>query len=241
MTPTRTSEGEYDLSGAIFILSGAGLSAESGLKTFRANDGLWEEHRVEDVATPEAFARNPELVQRFYNERRAAVAAAAPNAAHKALARLQAEHSAPVHLITQNIDDLLERGGARNVIHMHGEITSALCASCGHRWPAPLVMDTSLPCPACGTLGARPDIVWFGEIPYHMERIQNALEGSDLFVALGTSGNVYPAAGFSQMAQQLGIRTVELNLAASGARFDEVREGPASEIVPLWVEEILNS
>ncbi|GAA3864627.1 NAD-dependent deacylase [Celeribacter arenosi] len=224
---------------AIFILSGAGLSAESGLKTFRAEDGLWEEHRVEDVATPEAFARDPALVQRFYNERRAGVAAAQPNAAHEALARLQRDHGAPVHLVTQNIDDLLERGGARDVIHMHGEVNSALCARCGHRWEAPAVMVVGEVCVACGAPTARPDIVWFGEIPYHMEAIGAALEESDLFVAIGTSGLVYPAAGFRQMAQQHGIATLEINLAASGARFDDVREGAASRLVPDWVEEII--
>lgn len=227
--------------GTIFILSGAGLSAESGLKTFRAEDGLWEEHRVEDVATPEAFARDPELVQRFYNERRANVADAQPNAAHKALARLQKEHAAPVHLITQNIDDLLERGGAGTVVHMHGEVTRAMCAPCGHRWAAPLKMRVGEPCPACGGTLGRPDIVWFGEIPYHMEAIQTALEESDLFVALGTSGNVYPAAGFSQMARQLGIETLELNLDPSGAFFDARRIGPASQVVPEWVEDVLGS
>ncbi|WP_417249349.1 NAD-dependent deacylase [Celeribacter sp.] len=226
--------------GAILVLSGAGLSAESGLKTFRAEDGLWENYRVEDVATPEAFARDPALVQRFYNERRADVAVARPNPAHEALARLQQAHGESVHLVTQNIDDLLERGGARDVFHMHGEVNSALCAACGHRWPAPDVMEAGHPCPACGAPAARPDIVWFGEMPYHMDRIQAALEASDLFVALGTSGTVYPAAGFRQMAQQLGIRTMEINLDASGALFDEVREGPASTVVPEWVSEVLN-
>ncbi|PTQ75635.1 NAD-dependent deacylase [Celeribacter persicus] len=227
------------MKGGIFVLSGAGLSAESGLKTFRAEDGLWEDHPVEDVATPEAFARDPELVQRFYNMRREQAAKAEPNPAHRALARLQAEHDAPVYLVTQNVDDLLERGGAREVIHMHGALKDALCATCGHRWAAPMVMDIKDPCPTCGTPATRPDIVWFGEIPYHMDTIQEALEDSDLFVSIGTSGVVYPAAGFSQMARSLGIRTMELNLAASGGRFDEVREGLASVVVPDWVAEIL--
>lgn len=227
------------MTGGIFILSGAGLSAESGLKTFRAEDGLWEDHRVEDVATPEAFARDPELVQTFYNMRRAQAAEAEPNAAHQALARLQAEHGASVYLVTQNVDDLLERGGAGDVIHMHGALKDALCASCGHRWPAPMVMDVKDPCPSCGAPATRPDIVWFGEIPYHMDTIQEALEDSDLFVSIGTSGVVYPAAGFGQMARQLGIRTMELNLEASGGRFDEVRESLASTVVPQWVDEVL--
>lgn len=227
------------MKGGIFILSGAGLSAESGLKTFRAADGLWEDHRVEDVATPEAFARDPHLVQSFYNMRREQAANAVPNPAHRALARLQAEYGAPVYLVTQNVDDLLERGGAREVIHMHGALKDALCASCGHRWPAPMVMDVKDPCPSCGMPATRPDIVWFGEIPYHMEAIQDALEDCELFVSIGTSGVVYPAAGFSQMARQLGIRTMELNLEASGGRFDELREGLASTVVPDWVAEVL--
>ncbi|MBW6418379.1 NAD-dependent deacylase [Celeribacter sp. PS-C1] len=228
------------MTGGIFILSGAGLSAESGLKTFRAEDGLWEDHRVEDVATPEAFARDPELVQTFYNMRRAQAAEAEPNAAHQALARLQAAHDAPVYLVTQNVDDLLERGGARDVIHMHGALKDALCATCDHRWSAPMAMDVKDPCPSCGAPATRPDIVWFGEIPYHMDTIQEALEDSDLFVSIGTSGVVYPAAGFGQMARQLGIRTMELNLEASGGRFDEVREGLASTVVPQWVDEVLS-
>lgn len=227
------------MSGAIFILSGAGLSAESGLRTFRAADGLWEDHRVEDVATPEAFQRDPDLVQRFYNERRRQAAEAQPNAAHKALARLQKHHDAPVYLVTQNVDDLLERGGAKQVIHMHGAVMDALCAACSHRWSAPFEMHVTDPCPSCGAPKTRPDIVWFGEIPYHMDVIQDAIEDSDLFVSIGTSGTVYPAAGFGQMARQLGIRTLELNLEASNAPFDEVRVGPASDIVPAWVDEVL--
>jgi NAD-dependent deacetylase len=227
------------MSGAIFILSGAGLSAESGLRTFRAADGLWEDHRVEDVATPEAFQRDPELVQRFYNERRRQAAEAQPNAAHKALAKLQRNHNATVYLVTQNVDDLLERGGARQVIHMHGAVMDALCAKCSHRWTAPREMQVTDPCPSCGQPKTRPDIVWFGEIPYHMDMIQDAIEDSDLFVSIGTSGTVYPAAGFGHMARQLGIKTLELNLQASNAPFDEQREGKASEIVPAWVDEVL--
>lgn len=225
--------------GGIFILSGAGLSAESGLRTFRAADGLWEDHRVEDVATPEAFERDPELVQRFYNMRRAQAAAAEPNAAHEALAKLQSAHNDPVHLVTQNVDDLLERAGARKVIHMHGSLSQALCAACEARWPAPPVMNVDDPCPTCCTPATRPDIVWFGEIPYFMDEIQNALEESDLFVSIGTSGMVYPAAGFNQMARAMGIETLELTLEASGAHYDEVREGPATMEVPKWVSEVL--
>lgn len=228
------------MAGGIFILSGAGLSAESGLRTFRAADGLWEDHRVEDVATPEAFERDPELVQRFYNMRRARAAAAMPNAAHEALAKLQADYDGPVTLVTQNVDDLLERSGAREVIHMHGSVMGALCSACDHRWAAPMEMRVSDPCPSCGMSHTRPDIVWFGEIPYHMDAIQNALENSDLFVSIGTSGMVYPAAGFSQMARQLGLKTLELNLEASGAMFDAVIEGPATQVVPDWVSRVLS-
>jgi NAD-dependent deacetylase len=229
------------MTGAIFILSGAGLSAESGLRTFRAADGLWEDHRVEDVATPEAYQRDPELVQRFYNERRRQAAEALPNAAHKALAKLQKNHTSPVYLVTQNVDDLLERGGATQVIHMHGAVMDALCAACAHRWQAPREMHVNDPCPSCGAAKTRPDIVWFGEIPYHMDVIQDAIEASDLFVSIGTSGTVYPAAGFGQMARQLGIKTLELNLKTSNAPFDDMREGRASEIVPAWVDEILSA
>ncbi len=224
----------------IVILTGAGLSAESGLGTFRDKDGLWTRYDLNEVATPEGFARNPALVHEFYNARRANMLAANPNAAHLALADLQ--HFAPdrVTLVTQNVDDLLERAGAREVIHMHGELTRALCASCDHRWDAPETMQPTDPCPACGAQSTRPDIVWFGEFPYQMERIEAALTNADLFVAIGTSGNVYPAAGFVQEAIFAGARTLELNLEASAntGLFHESRLGPASLVVPEWVAEI---
>lgn len=222
----------------IAVLTGAGISAESGLRTFRASEGLWEDHRVEDVATPEAFQRDPVLVHRFYNMRRADAARAQPNAAHEALARLAQHHD--LTLITQNVDDLHERGGSPEVIHMHGALTGALCAGCGKRWPAPIAMRSLDPCPHCGRPETRPDIVWFGEIPYQMERIWAAVEMADLFVAIGTSGQVYPAAGLAQHARRSGARTVELNLAGSAVSrdFDEQRLGPASRIVPDWVAEL---
>lgn len=225
----------------IVVLTGAGISAESGLRTFRAADGLWEEHRIEDVATPEGFARDPELVLRFYNARRAAAAVATPNAAHRALARLEADGRHEVLIVTQNVDDLHERGGSRSLIHMHGALTGALCARCGHRWPAPSVMRVSDPCPACARPAARPDIVWFGEMPYRMEEIWQALRRADLFVSIGTSGNVYPAAGFVADAGHAGVETLELNLEPSaGSRlFDAARHGPATRIVPEWVAEML--
>lgn len=227
----------------IVILTGAGISAESGLGTFRDEGGLWAQHRIEDVATPEGFARNPQLVVEFYNARRAQAAEAKPNAAHEALARLARDHPGQLTLVTQNVDDLHEKGGSPEVIHMHGALNSALCASCDHRWPAPLEMHVGQTCPSCGAPAARPDIVWFGEIPYHMERIEERLAQADIFAAIGTSGNVYPAAGFVQMAAYVGALTVELNLDPSEtvSHFKETRFGPASQTVPQWVDDLLAS
>lgn len=227
----------------IVILTGAGISAESGLGTFRDEGGLWAQHRIEDVATPEAFARNPALVVDFYNTRRAQAAEAIPNAAHEALARLQAAPQHDVFLVTQNVDGLHEKGGAAQVLHMHGALDSALCAACDHRWPAPLIMAPGDACPSCCAPMARPDIVWFGEIPYGMEEIDAALAGLDIFVAIGTSGNVYPAAGFVQVARSMGAHTVELNLEPSEtvSQFNETHFGPATQIVPAWVDQMLNA
>jgi NAD-dependent deacetylase len=227
----------------IVVLTGAGISAESGLGTFRDEDGLWAQHRIEDVATPEGFARNPALVQEFYNARRAQATAARPNPAHRALARLEVEHAGEVLIITQNVDGLHETAGSRNVLHMHGQLDRALCHACGHRWPAPEVMRVEDACPQCRRAATRPDVVWFGEIPYAMERIDPALADADIFAAVGTSGNVYPAAAYGQHARRMGAHTVELNLEASTASrdFAEHRRGPASEIVPLWVEELLQA
>lgn len=228
------------MTGRIVILTGAGISAESGLGTFRDKDGLWTRYPLEDVATPEGFARNPALVHAFYNARRANAAGAKPNAAHHALARLQREHTAGVVIVTQNVDGLHEAAGAE-AIHMHGELSRALCATCEARWDAPLVMSPTGRCPECGKAATRPDIVWFGEFPYHMERIWEELRKAELFVAIGTSGNVYPAAAFVQDASRASAETLELNLEASAviSDFDDARFGPASEIVPAWVEEIL--
>jgi len=225
----------------IVILTGAGLSAESGLGTFRDKDGLWTRHDLADVATPEGFARNPRLVVDFYNARRANLLAAAPNAAHFALAQLQEAAPDRVTIITQNIDDLHERAGSRDVLHMHGELRRGLCAGCGHRWDAPAVMQVEDPCPACGAARTRPDVVWFGEYPYHMDRIWDLLREADLFVAIGTSGQVYPAAAFVQDANRAGAHTLELNLESSEVSHDfaERRLGPATEVVPAWVAEIL--
>lgn len=226
----------------IVILTGAGISAESGLGTFRDKDGIWTRYPIEDVATPEGFARNPALVQDFYNQRRAQAAKAQPNAAHRALARLQADYAGEVVIVTQNVDALHEAGGARDVLHMHGELARALCNACGHRWDAPEIMVPADPCPACGRPETRPDVVWFGEIPYHMDDIWTHLGGAGLFAAIGTSGNVYPAAAFVQEAAAAGAHTVELNLEPSVtvSDFAETRLGAATEVVPDWVDAVLS-
>lgn len=225
----------------IVILTGAGISAESGLGTFRDKDGLWTRHRIEDVATPEGFARDPDLVHGFYNARRAQAAAAAPNAAHRALARLQSAWPGEVVIVTQNVDALHEAGGANGVIHMHGRLDRALCAGCGHQWPAPVKMTARDCCPACAAPLTRPDVVWFGEIPYHMDRIMTHLAEAEVFAAIGTSGQVYPAAGFVQEAAARGAHTVELNLdpSGAGADFAEIRSGLATRTVPAWVDDML--
>lgn len=229
----------------IVVLTGAGISAESGIKTFRDTGGLWEDHKIEDVASPEGFARNPDLVHEFYNLRRAALKSVEPNAAHFALARLETELKqigGRVTIVTQNVDDLHERAGSTNLIHMHGELMSLLCRSCRHRWRAGDDSHVESKCPACGVLGGpRPDIVWFGEMPYFMSEIEHAIANCDLFVSIGTSGAVYPAAGFVQMARTIGKQTLELNLERSeGSRyFHKSRLGKASQIVPEWVEKTL--
>lgn len=226
---------------SIVILTGAGISAESGLATFCDSGGLWEGHSVEAVATPKGFAADPELVQGFYDARRRALAGVEPNVAHLALAGLERALGEEVVVITQNVDDLHERAGSQRVLHMHGELLSALCTECGarSRWyddllPAP-------PCPVCGLPALRPDIVWFGEVPYHLAEIQEVLADCAVFAAVGTSGEVYPAAGFVAMVAAHGARTVEINLVASrvASVFDEVRVGRASDLVPQWVAELI--
>lgn len=228
----------------IVILTGAGVSAESGVRTFRDNGGLWEDHRIEDVATPEGFARDPALVHRFYDARRAALATVEPNAAHQALARLDREWKGDLLLVTQNVDDLHGRAGSARLIHMHGELKSAWCQACDMRthWEAPLGDHPT--CPECGANGKlRPDIVWFGEMPYRMDDIYSMLRNADLFVSIGTSGAVYPAAGFVREAREMGALTLELNMEPSEGTgwFHEARHGPASELVPAWVDEMLLS
>ena len=227
----------------IVILTGAGISAESGIDTFRSAGGLWEQHKVEDVATPEGFARDPDLVLGFYDMRREALSKVQPNAAHHALARLEQEFAGELLLVTQNVDDLHERGGSRDVLHMHGELKSALCLSCEMRSPWDATMSDRPPCPVCQAPSLRPDVVWFGEMPYQMERIYAAIRQADLFVSIGTSGAVYPAAGFVRDALDCGAQTLELNLERSEGShwFHHSRQGKAGDLVPDWVDEVLSA
>lgn len=231
----------------VVILTGAGISAESGLATFRDSGGVWAKYDYRDVATPEGFARNPLLVHQFYNHRRAEAQKVLPNAAHFALAELEAryaERGGNLTLVTQNVDRLHEAAGSKNVVHMHGELLRYLCARCGHSGGWLHDLSTDVACPSCGrTGGIRPDVVWFGEMPYHMDQIAEALESADMFISIGTSGNVYPAAGFVAQAYEAGAHTVELNLEPSeGAHmFKERLNGPATKIVPAFVLKLLEA
>ena len=222
----------------VVVLTGAGISAESGLSTFRDSDGLWEGHDPMQVATPEAYDDDPGLVQRFYDERRAALSRVEPNAAHHALVRLEEALGEDLLVVTQNVDDLHERAGSRRVHHIHGRLQSAWCTTCGerHAWDGPLAHRP--PCPGCAATTLRPDIVWFGEIPYGMDLVERALEDCDLFVSIGTSGVVYPAAAFVHWARGA---TLELNLepSAGASDFAQSRQGPATQLVPAWVNELL--
>ena len=225
----------------IVILTGAGLSAESGLSTFRDTTGIWTQYDWREVATINGFRKNPLLVHEFYNMRRRSHKGIKPNAAHFALARLEAEHGG-VTIVTQNVDMLHELAGSKNLTHMHGEMAKVFCGHCEVRqtWRDDLSLAT--PCPACAKTGAmRPDVVWFGETPYHMERIADSLRACDLFISIGTSGNVYPAAGFAAAAREHGAHTVELNLepSTSATHFHDAIYGPATEVVPGYVERLL--
>lgn len=231
----------------VFVLTGAGISAESGVSTFRDADGVWSRYDFREVATPEGFARDPAKVHGFYNLRRANLTKAAPNAGHLALARLESDLAArggDLYLCTQNVDDLHERAGSLRVIHMHGELGRIRCARCGlnRAWREDLATET--PCPGCGRAGGlRPDVVWFGETPKFLDEIDAALRQADLFAAIGTSGSVWPAAGFAAQARRIGIPTVEINLEPSetAAVFDTRLYGPATEQVPAWVEQVLGA
>jgi NAD-dependent deacetylase len=222
----------------VVVLTGAGISAESGLTTFRDSGGLWEGHDPMQVATPEAYAHDPHLVHRFYDERRAALSRVSPNAAHHALVRLEQALGDDLLVVTQNVDDLHERAGSRRVHHLHGRLRSAWCTACDarHAWAGTL--GDGPPCPGCGSRSLRPDIVWFGEVPYGMDVVEQALWECDLFVSIGTSGTVYPAAAFVHWARG---DTLELNLepSAGATDFAESRHGPAGRLVPAWVEELL--
>ena len=225
----------------VVILTGAGISAESGLPTFRDAQGLWEGHRFEDVATPEAFHRDRALVHRFYNLRRAAARGVAPNAAHIALARLEAALPDRCLLVTQNIDGLHQRAGS-NPLCMHGEIAKSRCAACDDVRPIDLDLSGEMACGKCGTRGMlRPHVVWFGEVPFYLHEIALALAGCDYFLSIGTSGHVYPAAGFVRHAREGGAKCVEFNLVGTetSREFQEHHTGPATETVPVWVEEFL--
>ncbi|MFL6059740.1 MAG: NAD-dependent deacylase [Marmoricola sp.] len=223
----------------VVVLTGAGISAESGLATFRDADGLWEGHHPEDVATPEAFQADPALVQRFYDERRAGLDRVRPNAAHRALAELEDLLGDDLYLVTQNIDDLHEQAGSRRVHHMHGRLRAAWCLACDERMPWGGTLLDEPPCPGCGVSALRPDVVWFGEMPYGMDEIHRELFTCDLFVSIGTSGVVYPAAAFVDYAIAGGSDTLELNLErAANSDFASSRLGPATELVPAWVDEV---
>lgn len=231
----------------IVVLTGAGISAESGIRTFRDTGGLWEDHSIEEVATPEGYAANPELVLGFYNARRAQLDTVKPNPAHQALAKLEQGLIAKagyLTIVTQNVDDLHERGGAENVIHMHGELLSQWCRACDQKFYNADAFTLKSACPKCSVTGkVRPDIVWFGEMPYFMDRIEMAVMHCDLFVSIGTSGAVYPAAGYVQMARSLGKQTLEINLERSEGShfFHETRLGKAGALVPVWVDEVLEA
>lgn len=236
---------------SVVVLTGAGISAESGIRTFRASDGLWEEHRIEDVATPEGFLQNPALVHEFYNARRAQLEGtragtkpAEPNLAHLALAQFERQFRGEFLLVTQNVDSLHERAGSKNVIHMHGELSKMRCTATDEVYPWTIDCSTDHVCECCGLPGRlRPHIVWFGEVPFFMDEIERALLSCDLFVSIGTSGNVYPAAGFFRIARSAGAKTVELNLEPSeNARaFFEGQYGPATKVVPKFFEGLLAS
>lgn len=227
----------------IVVLTGAGMSAESGVATFRENGGLWEQHRIEDVATPEAFERNPDMVQNFYNVRRAQLSAVEPNPAHKALGVLEDKLDGQVTVVTQNVDNLHERGGSSNVIHMHGELTKVRCNHCRRvfSWEHDCTQESQ--CPNCFNQPAlRPHIVWFGEMPFEMDRIESLLVACDLFISIGTSGSVYPAAGFVSLVRSVGVaHTIEVNLepSAGASYFAETRHGEAGTLVPQLVNELL--
>jgi NAD-dependent deacetylase len=244
MTDRKSRRNEM-MFGNIVVLTGAGISRESGLDTFRDPDGIWAKVNVQDVATPRAFARNPALVHEFYNSRRRQLLSGAihPNQAHFALSHLQRSYTGKVLVITQNIDDLHERAGSEGVLHIHGELLKARCTSCQKLTRCIEDLSTDTKCSGCGEPGTvRPHVVWFGESPLHMDTVQEALEEADLFISIGTSGMVYPAAAFVETARSCGAHSVELNLesSANASLFDEAIYGPATEVVTEYVEGLLS-
>lgn len=229
----------------IVILTGAGISAESGIPVFRSETGLWEEHRVEDVATPEGFYRNKELVHNFYNDRRDFCKQAKPNLAHEAIAKLQKyweENGGKVFLVTQNIDNLHEKGGSSQVCHMHGKLFSLWCTNCNHRYYFDARSSVDTICPKCHIKSIRPDIVWFGEMPYDMDIIEDELLKCSLFVSIGTSGVVYPAASFCSIATSCGALTLELNLNKTNvsSAFSLTMQGRASFTMQALADGLIN-
>ncbi|MCY3876009.1 MAG: NAD-dependent deacylase [Rhodobacteraceae bacterium] len=229
------------MEGTIFVLTGAGVSADSGLGTFRDADGIWQKYDLEMVATPRGFATNTDLAHDFYNARRRNCRRAEPNAAHFALAALETALPGEVVIVTQNVDNLHERAGSRNLIHMHGELMNALCSGCHHRWPAPDKMHRDDQCPRCGAPKTRPDVVFFGEYPYFMDEILDLVGRCETFASIGTSGEVEPAASLASMAKANGAKTAHLNIRYPhpGHPFDDVLIGPASEVVPAWVDSLI--
>ncbi|MEM7621342.1 MAG: NAD-dependent deacylase [Pseudomonadota bacterium] len=228
----------------IVVLTGAGISAESGVDTFRDADGLWSRYDVNDVATPEGFQRNPTLVHEFYNLRRQAHKTIKPNAAHFALAKLEQNFQGAFVLITQNVDALHKQAGSKNLIHMHGELHKGFCIFCHAKVECFENMSTETSCTSCKrTAGMRPDVVWFGEMPYHMDKIFDKLSECDLFISIGTSGTVYPAAAFVADAKHAGAHTLELNLEPSHgiSLFAEAIHGKATEVVPAYIEKLLSA
>jgi NAD-dependent deacetylase len=238
MTVNSAEAGRYQ---RIVVLTGAGVSAESGVNTFRDNGGLWENHHIEDVATPEAFARNPELVQRFYNLRRAQLNSVNPNPAHQALADFEQAFEGDFLLITQNVDDLHERAGSQNLLHMHGELKRVRCVRTHRIYAFDGDVNSDTLCECCQMPNLRPHIVWFGEMPLFMDQICRALEQCDLFISIGTSGHVYPAAGFVELASSMGAHTVEINLEPSKVKdaFQQHLYGKAGEILPEYLKSLL--
>lgn len=238
MTVNSTKAGRYQ---HIVVLTGAGVSAESGVNTFRDNGGLWENHHIEDVATPEAFARNPELVQRFYNLRRAQLTSVNPNPAHQALASFEQAFEGDFLLITQNVDDLHERAGSQNLLHMHGELKRVRCVRTHRIYTFDGDVNRDTLCECCQQPNLRPHIVWFGEMPLFMDQIYRALEQCDLFISIGTSGHVYPAAGFVELASSIGAHTVEINIEPSKVKdaFQQHLYGKAGEILPEYLKSLL--